>query len=623
MNEKELNDFIHFSDQKDYIENTLGKEEWITVYQKKKQEKNEYTDDLCFYSCLVSEERKRRDYKEDSSWIMTMDSGRPGIVEHYSTLNFTNRIKRFISHNFFKEFYMNDLMWGTLPYEKEKLNQERRKKNPKTLITKYEIKRFLFKKTKHLLKHVSKKIQQYYRFGEEGIEPLVHVRLFEFSNYPSYIEISEDFRHYFDLYEDSKNNKFLSADRRGNPIEVIKIIDNKSKREVKIKKKYIDEFLFVKKMYLCVQFDHRRWVNQSLLKKSITQNYQSPDGNLTYSLNSGNSETIWNGKNFIKFTGRKFIKYNNVKFLWYEQEKKYEEFSFIDEDGEEQSFTCEENKLANSFGKNEDSPDYLKPISFRKDVLKKYYDKPDQYSVSDRYLNCEGFWGIEIDILDDRVSVFLGDLSKLPYEEQKYWRSYNITEKAKISRVNYERSFEGKFAETDRPDFSLKNKYKEFNQKWKEKYGWSFFKPLSEKDKHYFNSLRIPLNEEQLEFDSQVLSLTKVFIDSIDVKKIKKTFPTSYEKESKTIDILDQWLQTRNIKVNPMLEFLRKLQKLRSKGAAHTETDEEYTKALDYFKQLKGIKKPDSKSEVFFEILIRCIWTIRFLTKYFLINKKQ
>ena len=315
-----------------------------------------------------------------------------------------------------------------------------------------------------------------------------------------------------------------------------------------------------------------------------------------------------------------------VKFLWYEQERNDEEFSFIDETGDEKSFTCEESKLANIFGKNKNSPDYLTPISFRKEVLKKYYDKPTQYSVSDGYLKCEGLWFMQIDIQDNRVVVFLGDLSKLPYEEQKYWRSYNITEQAKISRVTRERSFECKFTETDRPDFLLKKQYKEFNKKWNEKYGWSFFKPLSNNDKHCFDSLRIPLNEEQSEFDTQIQYLVKLFIDSIDVTKIKKTFPGKYQKESKTIDILDQFFKSQQMRAEKRIEFLKKLQKLRSYGPAHTKKDQDYEKILSYFKQLEGVKNSNSNGEIFSKILIRCVCTINLLTKWFLdknINRNQ
>ena len=143
---------------------------------------------------------------------------------------------------------------------------------------------------------------------------------------------------------------------------------------------------------------------------------------------------------------------------------------------------------------------------------------------------------------------------------------------------------------------------------------------MSGKDKHCLDSLRIPLNEEQLEFDTQIQYLTKVFIDSINTKEIRKAFPISYKENSKTIDILDQCLKAQNIRIDPMIEFLRKLQKLRSKGPAHTETDEEYTKTLSYFKQLKGVKDSDNRSGIFSKILIRCIWTIRFLTEHFLIK---
>ena len=114
MNKEKLNNFIKFTDQKDYIENKLDKEDWITVYQIKEQEKNGYKSNICFYSCLVSEERKRRD-KQDSSWIVAMDFGRPGVVEYDEPLGFVDRIKQSISQRFFYEFKTN--LWGDPLYK--------------------------------------------------------------------------------------------------------------------------------------------------------------------------------------------------------------------------------------------------------------------------------------------------------------------------------------------------------------------------------------------------------------------------------------------------------------------------------------------------------------------------
>ena len=115
---------------------------------------------------------------------------------------------------------------------------------------------------------------------------MVHIRLFD--NYPSYIEISEEFCHYFNLYENRNKNVFLSSDESGNPIEVIKIVDDNEKKEVLAKKKYINEFLLIRKMWLCVQFDHRRWFKETL-EESIHESFQSEDGNYIYSLLRKNS----------------------------------------------------------------------------------------------------------------------------------------------------------------------------------------------------------------------------------------------------------------------------------------------------------------------------------------------
>ena len=604
MNEKKFNDFIYFSDQKDYISG-LWNQEWITVCQIKKSVKNEYKDDICFYSCLVSEEKKDKLPKDPGNWIHCMDSGKPGIIEYDKPLNLIGYIKKKLFSALLNKIYRSNYLWTPEQLQKR-------------VARAFKIKNFLYNILQFLTKHKTKRVKEYRRVNEEEIEPLIHIRCFELGNYPSYIEISEEFRHYFNLYEKHRgiNKIFLSADESSNSIEVVKITDKSFKdREVKIKKKYLNEFLYVKKMYLCIQFDNIRWVTKAL-DREITESFCSKSGDYLYSLNSGIEKT------FIKFTGRKFIPYKKVDLLHYEQEIKYEEFSFIDTNGEEQSWTCEESNLANYFGKNPEAPNYLTPVSFRKDVLKKYYDKPQQYSVKDGCLICKGAWSMQADIQDDRVVVFLGDLSKLPYSEQNYWKSYNVTEEAKISQVNFERSFECKWTETDRPDFFLKKHYKIFNRKWKEKYGWPFFKPLSDEDKYCFDALRIPLNEEQSEFDNQILYLVKIFIESINTKEMKKEFSTECNKNSQSIDVLKMFLKSKNIKdfqITQMTEFLKNLQKLRSKGSAHRK-DKDYEKTLNCFKELKGIQSHKSKVQMFSQILIRCIWTINSLNRWFLLS---
>ena len=586
MNEKELNDFIHFSDEKKHIE-SLWKEEWITVYKSFIEEKRGYINSI---TVIVDEEKKQK-HSQNFYWFASTDSGRPGIIEYNVPDKWIDKLKA-------RLFKKSEIRFNISIFFKKPVQLKIREKIKKLVLS-----------------YKTRKIREYQRFGEIGVESLVYIRTF--NNRPAYIEISEEFRHYFNLYEDRKQNVFFSFDSSGNPIEVIKIINKGEKdEEVKIRRKYLNEFLYVKKMWLCVQFNYNRTVYQSL--DSITEQFKSRDSNYIYCIRSIRSHD----KLQINLCGKRFINYDEIKYLWYEKEKKYEEFSFIDHNGEEKSFTCEEDEIAPIFHDKETGvPDYMTLISFKKDVLKKYYDKPSQYSVKGNYLDCQGLWGMPMDIQDDRVVVYLGDLSKIPYEEQKYWRSYNIIEKAGISQEAWERDIEGKWnVETDQLDFFFKETYKQFNQNWYKKYNWYFFKLLSDNDKHCLDSLRVPLNEEQSEFDTQVLNLAKMFIESINIKKIKETFPASYEKDkksSKTIDVLKEWLISKNIRADNMLEFLRQLQKLRSKGSAHIK-DRDYKKVIKYFKSFKEIKNFNGNKEIFSVILIRCIWTINTLESLFL-----
>ena len=70
-----------------------------------------------------------------------------------------------------------------------------------------------------------------------------------------------------------------------------------------------------------------------------------------------------------------------------EKNNKFEEFNIgCDEDGKPVSFSCDEKKLRNYFGENPYAPRDVTPVFFSEDVLKKYYDNPDKYSVEDCHM---------------------------------------------------------------------------------------------------------------------------------------------------------------------------------------------------------------------------------------------
>jgi len=107
---------------------------------------------------------------------------------------------------------------------------------------------------------------QYFKDGkksEDGIDPIVYWRSF-CGVRKDYYEISEEFRFYFNLFEDRKginNSDFIYIDNNdGEEDEVVLVREN----EVKIKLKYLKEFFAVKKMRLAIYFDFTRFSEKSL-----------------------------------------------------------------------------------------------------------------------------------------------------------------------------------------------------------------------------------------------------------------------------------------------------------------------------------------------------------------------
>lgn len=208
------------------------------------------------------------------------------------------------------------------------------------------------------------------------------------------------------------------------------------------------------------------------------------------------------------------------------------------------------------------------------------------------------------------VMVFLGDLGHLKHKEQLYWKSFNVSTTDKMSYTAWKRGFEAQFTDPEKVDLYFKQKYETFNNAWKEKFDWHFFLPLSKEDEHHFKSLRIPLINDQLEFDQQILSLTKIFIDSLNEKELKKGF--TIEKENpKGIDKLEAFLNANGKRFFGMIKYLRNLQDLRSTGVAHLK-GQKYHKIKQEFE----IDKKELP-EVFENILTKAIWTLNSLKKHF------
>ena len=303
--------------------------------------------------------------------------------------------------------------------------------------------------------------------------------------------------------------------------------------------------------------------------------------------------------------------------IWpYESDTQHYETFIIGytEGGTIMAHSCNPETLSNFFGKNPTEPHYLTPVCFRPDVLQKYYDEPDKYSVEDGYLRRAGLWGVQIDNnAEDFVMVFLGDLGRdLPERERAHWRSYNIPlPDVPISKTAYQRSFLGQFAEPTRIDIIFRGKYLRFRRAWKEVMGWDLFRDPNPGDEHVLSRTIVPLTDSMPAFEEQLLNLTKVLVDFLNDKDLK-THISSPTQGMKSIAKLDAWLTQEGYpNCSTDVALLRILQDLRSKGAAHG-------KGSDWHQVLQAAFPGRTRPEIVREILQQAVIMLDGLMTYFL-----
>lgn len=456
---------------------------------------------------------------------------------------------------------------------------------------------------------------EYLRFGnDDGIEPLVIDRIFHGMR-EDYKEISEEFRLFHRLYHDKKTDQYLKFDDDGNETVVAVVEDER----VLIRVKEIRQFLAIREMHLSIQFDCREHSIHKLKELELEKgSKERRDGLAVWGLFYGDLDGIGERRAFSRLFGKRLVEPlpKSKSSLWgfeEKEDKKHIEFIIgLDEYGNDETHTSNPGALANLFGVNPDAPNYLTPVHFRRQVLDKYFQQPSKYSVGDSMLRCGSLWSLQIDNHhEDKVCAWLGDLgTELPFQEQLYWRSFNIHPQGDVSKTYFRRQILAQFADSERPDHIFVNRYAQLQRDCSEHLGWQLLLPLDAGDEYFIKSVRIPATDEQRDFDELVLGLTKMLIDSLNEKELNKLIAEADRPNLKgSISRLEAALQARVEKgYESQIAFLRKLQNLRSSSSAHRKGSN-YTKIANDF----GVNN-QSLSAVFTGILVQALEFVEFLT---------
>lgn len=413
---------------------------------------------------------------------------------------------------------------------------------------------------KHYLKNAYK--TKYLKYGNSrNIKPLVVYRTF-WDSKPSYIEILEEFRLFHNLYFDKLNNKYIKINDHGEEEDII-LIDGFN---VKIKISAVKEFLAITNSSLVILFDIKCHSKLSLADLNISDSCETyQKNNIIFNFATRNIKHMGDeNKSLSRLLGKKIIKGfpKNKCNIWpysEEKEKQYVEFiTGVDEYNQEIVTSCDRSYWEN----------FHKAVSFKREVLNKYYSDHDKYTVGDGGISCGNLWHLPIDNDNsDRVVVLLGDLGKLSYNEQMYWRAFNVPHQGNMSKTSFNRNFMCIAIDSESSDLKFKQNFDRFNEKWEIKYGWKLFSPLSKDDEYHNKTLRIPLTDNQGEFDEQIRGLVKILIDSINEKELNKILECDVKG---SISKLEKFFESEDVNgFEQYIEFLRNLQALRSAAIAH------------------------------------------------------
>ncbi|MCD4849689.1 hypothetical protein LN996_02565 [Arthrobacter sp. AK01] len=430
----------------------------------------------------------------------------------------------------------------------------------------------------------------YLKFGnDDGWEPLVIVTD-RAGTREAEVILNQEFRLVFDLFEDKASGNFVSVEKDGTETVVVEV----SGRNVRIRTSFLARFRALKQLDLWLYTEtitHFPALSQDGNFEQFNTKWKNADsaGLNHVSLRLDYPAALFRAK---KYLGPAPIEHCN---LWqYEaRDETYEDFIIgEDEVGRTIKFTCEIDKLGDYFGKNPDAPNYLTPVFFRSEVLQKYYNNPELYTVTEGSVSCKGRWHLRLDNdHGDHVAVFLGDLGgDLPESERQYWRAFNVAPSGEMSGTYVRRSFLGQWADAEQPDHQLKRAYKDLQSRWLQVHGWQLHRNPHKIDEGILDRLHVPLNETQTEFEDQLMILAKLLVDFLNDKGIGKVVGKGPENE-RSLGKLQRFFEKVGYdQGDEDLSLLREIQELRSRVAAHT-------KGSDYDKfiasKLAGMSKKE------------------------------
>jgi len=410
----------------------------------------------------------------------------------------------------------------------------------------------------------------------QGIERLVQCQ-YHFEILPPMLPVlSEDFRLYHNLWVNAKGSEAWFFDWDGTEELAAKV----APQDVQILRKLLFQYLAGRQRYLALYIDSVQYFEPlsdiSDDRLNLIKIEESDTANIMLSI-----EPHEGGSSYSRLLGKILIKPPDIsrsgKFPYDSTKTDYPKFIVgRDEHGEDIRFTCCPDKLGDVEPKQFH---YLHRVYFRREVLDKYY-RESKYKIRPRRLECGSLWVAIDKDHSDYVVLYLGDIGRyIPEYERYHWLNHNISvrdEGGSESALRHD--FFNQSVNVAALDEEFKRRYHSLIETWSGRFGWSILLPLHQDDTHLLDKMRLlSYRNSQSELDDRVLDLNKLIVESINEKRLRahllrQGHDLENIKNLRGIQKLEEFL-CGNDCPEPIreqtIEFLKKLQKLRSSGSAH------------------------------------------------------
>jgi hypothetical protein len=398
---------------------------------------------------------------------------------------------------------------------------------------------------------------------------------------PHVFEFTQNFILHYNAFYVKETEEYQHITTEGEIHTIAKFeYRNEENLKVLVNTHFLRNYLAARKCLLVRYHDHNRFVEQPTVQiegRVKTEDVRSK--NMFYEITI---RPRYKGDDTMlsKLFGKDIITpYDDASDpnLFDKYRKQYESFIIgFDDSGEEIIETCDKSKLS-SFFEDRGKPHFLTSVFFTRNVLTKYLNEPSRYRASRAGVECLTLWSIELDETDNGLlHAWLGDLGRIPYKEQKHWRSYNVAPTGSVRRRRFERDFLNLVSEDSSDILYLFRKTFELVQKrTTEIFQEPLLKNLDDRDQHLYDSLHLPVTEEWKEFDDQVNALAKLAADSLNVKILQDLTGLKISRESGikgSIDLLEKYLESLGVDrgdIDTVSRGLRMVQTLRSTGGVH------------------------------------------------------